>query len=444
MFNWYKLTFAAGMLLVVFVLAFYDRPSGGGGGDGKIELKILANPPPGYGNEFAKILAEFEKIHPHIKVKHLNAPGNYYVKLQTMMVGKTCADVVGFSGKQLNSFKAKGTLLNLMPFIRRDRYDLADFFEVGLADAQMTPGELYYLPMEGSGSVLFYNRDLFDKAGLKYPGDDWTWEDFRDAAVALTRDTNGDGRIDQVGYAGGYWWPEMISWIWANGGDFVNPEHTRCLLNRPEAVEALNFLLDLERKYQITARALGGATSAGIYDNFASGRIGMIVSLAYGLPALMEASRNSSMRWGVAMPPKGKAGRPNRYTSSGWIIWSGTRHPEEAWELMKFLCSPEAMKKYCMDNHYVPARKSIGLSKEYLERGDVPYDAGTLIRSLQESRPLDNIYALRSIVYDFHRALDRARLGFSDIQYEMDKLTAAADKALAAEAENPRQTQGEK
>ncbi len=442
MFNWYKLTFLGGALLVAFVLVFYDRPSGIG--DGKIELKILSSPPPGYGREFEKILAGFEKTHPHIKVKHINAPGNYYVKLQTMMVGKTCADVVGFSGKQLNSFKIKGALLNLMPFIKRDRYELEDFFEVGLRDAQMTPEELYYLPMEGSGSVLFYNKDLFDRAGLKYPDENWTWKDFRNAAIALTRDTDGDGRIDQVGYTGGYWWPEMISWIWSNGGDFVNPEHTRCLLNRPEAVEALNFLLDLERKDRVTAQALGGATAASLYENFTSGRIGMIVGLAYGLPSLMKACRNSAMRWGVAMPPMGKKSRPNRYTSSGWIIWSGTRHPDEAWELMKFLNSPEVMKKYCMDNHYVPARKSIGLSKEYLERGDIPYDAKILIRSLQESQPLDNVYALRSIVYDFHRALDRARLGFSDIQNEMDKLTADADKALAAETESPRKTTGGK
>lgn len=441
MFNWYQFTFFLGMILIVFVITVYDNDSKIT--DGKIELKIMCSLPPGYGKKFDKLLAEFEKSHPKIKVKYINAPGNYYVKVQTMMVGKTCADVVGFSGKQLNSFKIKGTLLNLMPFVKRDKYALSDFFEVGLKDAQMTENELYYLPKEGSGSVLFYNRDLFDEAGLKYPDDHWTWNDFRDAAIVLTRDTNGDGRIDQVGYAGGYWWPDMISWIWANGGDFVNPEHTRCLLNQPKAVEALNFLLDLERKYHVTVQALGGATSAGLYDNFASGRIGMIVSLTYGLPGLMDACKNSSMRWGVAMPPKGKVGRPNRYTSSGWIIWSGTRHPEEAWELVKFLNSPEVMKKYCIDNHYVPSRKSIGLSKEYLERSDVPYDTGILIRSLQESRPLDNIYALRSIVYDFHRALDRARLGFSDIQKEMDKLTLDADKALAAEVESPN-SQGEK
>lgn len=428
MFNWYKFTFFLGIVLLLFVLAVYDRPAIKN--DGRTELRILACPPPGYDRKFGAMLREYEKLHPDIRVKLIKAPGNYYVKVQTMMVGKTCADIVGFTGKRVNAFKIKGMLLNLLPFVKRDNYDLADYFKVGLEDAQMTKAELYYLPTEGSGTVLFYNQDIFDRAGMKYPDAGWTWNDFRDAAVKLTQDTDGDGRIDQVGCSIGYWWAGMLPWVWANGGRLVNRSQTKCLLNQPEAIEALTFLIDLERKYQVTAKALGGTESAGVYENFASGRIGMMVYLAYGLPTLMDACRNSTIRWGIALPPKGKCSRPIRYTSSGWVIWSGSSHPEKAWELVKFLNSKEIMKEYCFDNYFVPARKSLGLSKAFLDRTDTPYDEKILIRSLLESRPLDNIYALRAIESDFGIAVDKAKLELSGIQTEMDKVAAKADAAL--------------
>jgi multiple sugar transport system substrate-binding protein len=428
MFNYYKLTFFLGFCLLLFVLVVYGRPEMKN--DGRTELRILSCPPPGYDREFEDMLREYEKLHPDIRVKLIKAPGNYYVKVQTMMVGKTCADIVGFTGKRVNAFKIKGMLLNLLPFVKRDNYDLDDYFKVGLEDAQMTQDELYYLPKEGSGTVLFYNKDIFDRAGIKYPNAQWTWNDFRDAAVKITQDTDGDGRLDQVGCSIGYWWAGMLPWVWANGGRLVNRSQTKCLLNQPEAIEALIFLIDLERKYHVTAKALGGTSAAGTYENFASGRIGMMPYLAYCLPTLMDACKNSSIRWDIAMPPKGRYSRPIRYTSSGWAIWSGSKHPEKAWELLKFLNSRKIMKKYCFDNYFVPARKSIGLSKEFLNRADTSYDEKILIQSLQESRPLDNIYALRSISSDFGIAVDKAKLGLSDIQTEMDKVATKADAAL--------------
>lgn len=272
MFNYYKLTFFLGMGFIFAVLFFYDRPANIV--NGKIELKLLECPPPGYGKKFEKLLSGFEKTHPGIKVKLIKAPGNYYMKVQTMMVGGSCADVIAFTGKRLNAFKIKGTLMNLMPFIKKDNYNLEDYFNVGLKDAQATDTELYYLPREGSGTVLFYNKDLFDKAKLKYPDKNWKWNDFQDAAINLTKDYDGDGRMDQVGCSIGYWWAGILPWIWSNGGSLVNTSHSRCLLNKPEAIEAMNFLLDLERKYHVTAKSLGGAESAGIYENFSSGRIG--------------------------------------------------------------------------------------------------------------------------------------------------------------------------
>ena len=419
------------MAFVLYVLAVYDQPAKMP--KDKVQIKFMCEVAPSFSATFDKLIAEFESQHPNIEVKVLRMPfGKYYTKVQTMMVGRTCADVLLFSGKRVNAFKIKKTLLNMMPYAKRDNFPLNDFFKVGLTDAQMTPDSLYYLPLEGSGTVLAYNKTAFDQLGLAYPNDNWTWQDYRQAAIKLTRDTDNDGRLDQVGTNAGLWWAGMLPWIWANGGQLVNKEHTKCLLTEKPALEAMQFLIDLETKDKVTSRALGGSDESNIFKNFAMGRVAMFCDIAYGLRQVMDAQKTSDCQfeWDIALPPKGKKSYPIRYTSSGFVIWQGTKHPEEAWELMKFLMSKKYMKACCDAYYYTPARKSLGLSKEYLENKKTPYDEKVIIRSLERARPLDNIYSLRSLENDFRIAIDKTRLGLEDLKTAMQRVVKKADAAL--------------
>ena len=427
--NSYKVTFFIGLLIILFVLFVYDNPKHSS--DKRTEIKILVNTKAETAAAFQEILDDFEKENPDLRVTWIRSPGKYYVKVQTMMVGKTCADVLIFSGKRVSAFSSKNTLLNLMPYIKRDQYNLDDFFPVGLADAQMTEDELYYMPMEGSGTILYYNKDLFDEIGLKYPDDSWTWETFLQAAQDLTIDYDGDGHNDQVGLSAGMWWAGIIPWIWSNGGDLVNKEQTKCLLNEPEALEAMQFLIDLVNKYHVTNKSLmGGGDTGNVFESFASGRIGMFSSLAYSIPNLSRACEGRDLNWDIALPPKGKHGRPIRYTSSGFVIWKESKVPDESWRLLKYLMRLDVMERFCTVNEWIPARKSLVLKESFLNNKETPYDENVLLKSLQQSRPLDNVYALRSIARDFSVFFDRAKLGMSTLDIEMNNLVARANEAL--------------
>lgn len=428
MINWYKAVMFAGIVLICYVLFIYDRPPKPP--EGKVQIELMMQVSPAFQPRFEELIVEFERMHPDIDVVLRRAGRDYFVKVQTLMVANICPDVLFFTGKRVNTFKLKGTLLNFMPYVKRDKFDLEDFFEVGLRDAQMTEDSLYYLPIEGSGTVMFYNQDAFDQAGLSYPNDNWTWKDFQNAAVALTGDLDGDGRNDRIGAFVDYWWGEMMPWIWSNGGQLVNEAQTECLLNRSEAVEAVQFITDLEMKFHVTAKALGGTKSAGLHENFASGRIGMMCDIVYGLEALIPSARSGDLRWNIALPPRGKAGYPIRYTSSGLAIWKGTKHPEEAWKLLKFLTGTKFMKECCRARYYVPARKSLGLSEEFLDRADTPYDERVMIRSLMQSQPLENVFALRSMEYEFSVELGKILTGERSVQEAMDRVTQKANVAL--------------
>jgi len=398
--------------------------------EGRVTLRFLHVFPVRLQPKLDDLIAEFERRHPNIKVQLERAPGRYYTKVQTMMVGDTAPDVLAFSGKHVKEFAQKRTLLNLMPYIKRDGLDLADYFPVGLVDAQMTDDSLYYLPWEGSGSVLYFNKDMFDAAELSYPNRNWTWDDFRQACKALTRDIDGDGRIDQAGLSqSASWWGYALPWVWAAGGRLVDTHHTQCLLDSPEAVQAMQFLVDLEVKDKVTTKALGGMEDRGRAELFASGRVAMFVYIVYGLEKVAYAADKHGMQWDVTLVPKGPKERVCRYTSSGQVIWSGTKHPEESWELLKFLHSPEFMRAIGIGGYFVPARKSVAESKDFI-RDETPWREEIFIEALKDSRPLPNLPEMRNISVIFREETDKATLHRGALSVE-GAMRSAANRANA-------------
>src|SRR5690606_34937624 len=111
--------------------------------------------------------------------------------------------------------------------------------------------------------VLWYNKDIFDKAGVPYPPSnpgEWTWEEFVETARALTVDRNGrrpgdpgfdPNRIQTYGVAFGTWWAPVLPFVWSNGGDWFDETGRQVLIDQPESVEALQNLADLIYKHRV-------------------------------------------------------------------------------------------------------------------------------------------------------------------------------------------------
>lgn len=188
-----------------------------------------------------KIVAEFEKENPGIKVQFDAVPlSDYMTKLQTMIAGGAPPDVASLNMENLQSFAALGALADLGPLVQKDKYDLGQYYASTL-DMHSYKGKLYGLPASFSTVVLFYNKKLFDEAKVPYPDSTWNWDKMLDAAKKLTKDTNGDGKPDQFGYAKA-WWP---MYLWLNGADLFNKDRTKCALTDPAAIEGIQKMVDL-------------------------------------------------------------------------------------------------------------------------------------------------------------------------------------------------------
>ena len=326
-----------------------------------------------------KVAQEFEAQHPDIKVKvEVNDWDSYWEKIRVLMAGGTPPDVFAMDAPLYPDWQSRGVLLNLQPFIDAEPGILDDVYPITL-QAYKTKDGYFGLPRDFQTIVLYYNKDMFDAAGVGYPTADWTYDDFRKAAKQLTKDADGDGAIDQWGF-----WAEVVDpepyWgpvVWSYGGDIVDLDHGTTLIGSDKAMQAWHFIADmwLSDKSMPTAEQLQQYGT----DGFQAGIAAMGVSGHWSVPDYA----GSKFKWAVAPLPKGPAGRITSVNSAGFVIAKASKHPKEAWEFVKFAFGPVGQAELAKIGLAVPIRKSIAESPAYLDQTSAPIDHKLFIDALQ-------------------------------------------------------------
>lgn len=365
--------FEWGTLFVVLVLvAIPFSCSRRGARTDVVELRFWVGGDAKWQVPVRRAMDDFEAQHPKIRVKIEQVVGDIGRKYLAAMQAGNCADVLNLHWTVVPSFAAKGALVPLDDLCRADQYDLTGFFSTML-EAYKYRGQLHGLPFQGSTYMIFYNKDLFDAAGLGYPNENWTRDDFLAAARKLTI-TDEQGRQVQVGCL-----PSDYShWVWSAGGELASDDLAQFAFDGPKTLDGLRFFFDLRNRWKVSTRDMTtrGADPAKV-DVFESGKIAMQITGPWTLEGYEKILK---FRWDVAPFPKGPGGRQTRYAGIGYGVWSGTRHKREAWELVKFLCSQEFAEKYTGLFTEVPARRAAAYNQYRSQK--FPCDADMLLRSV--------------------------------------------------------------
>lgn len=316
------------------------------------------------------VIAAFEKEHPNIKIEieNIGSGTEYWTKLQTMIAGGTAPDVIYPATHNAYALASKGALLNLDPFVQRDKLDMAKY-DPQILDLYKYDGKLYGLPIDSAALVVFYNKDMFDKAGVPYPKDGWTWDQFLETAKKLAKDTNSDGKIDQFGVdSWTSYWPAIV-WTMTGHGIFDDlRKPTKCLLDEPESVAALQWLADLAHKQHVMPTS---AERADISDMFLAGKSAMNIIGHWRVPQYMANIKD--FKWDVASLPMGKVAA-NRCDGSCFAVTAQSKNPEEAWEFVKFLAGEGSMGvELLLDlQQMVPALTDYQTSDKFLKNPSLP------------------------------------------------------------------------
>ena len=193
------------------------------------------------------IADEFNESHPDITVNvDVSDWDAYFNKLQTLFAGGTPPDVFAMDAPLYPDWQSRGVLKNLQPYLDAEPGVLDGVYPVTL-QAYETPEGYFGLPRDFQTIVLYYNKDMFDAAGVDYPTDDWTLTDLREAAKKLTADTDGDGTTDQWGFWSDFYDMELF-WgpaIWGAGGQVISDDHTQTLLADGPATDVWHMMSDM-------------------------------------------------------------------------------------------------------------------------------------------------------------------------------------------------------
>jgi multiple sugar transport system substrate-binding protein len=298
---------------------------------------VYAHPPcPPWLMEYYKpLFEEFQRTHPEIDFRVLHITGKYEDKIKVMFAGKVAPDVIFMYPTALASWVELGALEPLDDYLARsDDVSREDYFPAML-DTFTYKDKLYGLPKDASATLMLYNVDMFEKYGLSTPDEHWNWANLLSAAKELTRDTNGDGRIDQWGMFPYPWW----IFVWQNGAHILNEAGTECLLLEPKAVEALEFWAALRWKHGVTPTPEATQDIDG-WRLFALGRVGLYFQM---YPIVSQLRGRCAFRWDIAPMPRGPGRRATDAVGSALAVTRQSRNKAAAFEWVRWLTSSAGM-----------------------------------------------------------------------------------------------------
>ena len=295
-----------------------------------------------------RVADRFAAAHPGVRVIVESITSNYGEKLATSIASGAPPDVFLLDSPDIPAFVDRGLALDLTPYVGRVGYDTAAVFPQVMEIFRRGP-QLFAFPKGFTPLVIYYNKRLFRELGVPFPPDTgWTWDGFLATARQLTRDLDGDGRVDTYALSFPRQLYEWVPFVWSAGGDILDPTGTRTVgyLDGPAAVATFEFLTGLVTTHRVAPPVqFLTAGDAMRIARFYLGRQGMLVSGHWQLPRLVDYARRGTLEIGVApVPRRGAAPFQTALYASGWAVPANVRHRRLAIELAAFLAGPEAQR----------------------------------------------------------------------------------------------------
>lgn len=320
----------------------------------------------------------FERENPDIRVEVQELPWpQYWSTLQTGAQGGTAPDAFWMLAQQIRPYAAGGQLLDISDAITSEGVDLAKYPKAVLDLYDQGDGKIYGLPKDFDTNGVWYNKALFDAAGVPYPSPDWTWKDFRDTARRLTRDGVW-GVAAPIDYQGGYY-----NTIYQAGGKVISDDGKTAAIASPAAIAGIQFWTDLQAdRSSPTLRQLSDTEAATMFQQ---GKVAMYMSGAYWA---LQFYQDTALRpnVGVAPLPVGPAGRATVSSGIENVGFAGTKHPEQVSKFLIFASGERAAQIQASNGAVLPAYA--GTAQTWMDAMPEFTDLRVFIDAIEYSVPL--------------------------------------------------------
>ena len=274
--------------------------------------------------------------------------GSYWTMLEAGVSGGEMPDLFWMHSNNAAKYMGADVLLNMNDYIANDEtVDMANYFE-GITNLYSLDGNQYGIPKDHDTIAVVYNKAIFDKYGVEYPTNDWTWEDFAAIAQEISEKGAADGVYGTYCNTGS----NQDTWyniIYSFGGSVISEDKKASGYDTPETLKAMQFIAD---EILPACPSPDSMASTGGDTMFLSGLIGMVCQGSWMVNNYYTADNASDYTW-VMMPYEDVNGngqcepeeRCTIYNGLGWSIYSGTKAPDEAWSLVSWFSSKEQQLK---------------------------------------------------------------------------------------------------
>lgn len=389
----------AGLIIVAsFVIVFIERPlrSDNRTTERGVQISLLH-----WGDDTETAIVDslvraFERKYPDIKVLRTNPGGSEAVatKFQTMVAAGDPPDVFYLGYEYISGWADKGLLEDLEPWIQRDQENndpdaiaLDEFyanvintFRYDSETRHSGAGTLYGIAKDFTTVGFYYNKNLFDRAGVPYPPTDgWTWDEFIDAARKI-------GQLPDCYGADFPTWEAMVRvYCWTNGAYFTKDDFRTFNFDDPKLHEALEQL----RTWFFEGRTLASAkTQLETGDEpFLNGRIGMAGPFGRWKVPVYRLIRDFD--WDYAPLPHGEGCKPaNGIFTTAWAMAADGKHKDAAWKLVRFLAGEEGQKLICEPGLAIPTMISVAESPCFVDPDIKPAHDRVYLDAVPFARPI--------------------------------------------------------
>src|SRR5919107_45982 len=326
---------------------------------------------------YEQVVAGFEATHPGIDIAIDYTPGqaDYYRKIATDFAGNDPSDVFLINYRQFGQYAARDALWPVSSYLDASPTIASSDYAPIAMDAFKYGGNQVCMPQNVSSLVVYYNVDLFTANDVPLPVAGWTWDEFVEAAEALTQDTDGDGRIDQYGVVVEPSMYRMVPFVWSAGGEVVdnldNP--TRLTLDTPEAIEGIEKFVSLGASGHNVVPPEEEVAAEEDADRFVRGGAAMFLQSRREVPTLRQIE---DFTWDVAPLPV-ISDAATVLHSDAFCMASATADKDAVWNFVEYAVGETGQLILTETGRIVPSRISVAQSPVFLD--GVPVDTGTAL-----------------------------------------------------------------
>lgn len=292
---------------------------------------------------YTKLVKKFMERYKNITVDYIcTAPGQEYgMKIQAAMASGKLPDVFYVPPENLRAWVDAGKLLKITKYVKASKeINLNNIWPQAISrymydGKTIGKGDIYALPKDVGPFAFGYNKTMFKKEGIPLPDPKkpYTWNEFVEICKKVTKDTNGDGKLDQWGTDLDVNWT-LHMFVWSNGADWLDSTKTKVTIDDPKFIEALQFFADLRNKYKVTPTAVQGQSISG-YQRWLNGQLAFFPVGPWDVPVYNKLKFEYDL---IPPPVSPKTKKPATWLGSlGFGVASTTKYPQQAVDLAAFL-----------------------------------------------------------------------------------------------------------